>query len=426
MSTNTLQEQVMAPQHKAARADTDTACQTVMAQRAYTAWQVLLRGQRLPAAILDLDALDQNIQALARRANGKPIRIATKSIRCTSVIRHIQQSGVPLQGLLCYSAEEAAWLASQGFDDLLVAYPTINTDGIQKVCLAVKQGARITLMADDEAQLSALQHLAAAQRCTLPIAFDLDLSFNLPGLRFGVFRSPLDSPDKVQALFRSLPRFPSLRLDGAMGYEAQIAGVGDNTPGKNLENQLIRALKRWAIPKIATRRAAMIAALQQSGAELRFVNGGGTGSVESTILEPHITDVAIGSGFYQPALFDHYQTFRHTPALFFALEVARKQHAESITCLGGGYIASGSVSAHKLPQPYSPEGLQYHPNEGAGEVQTPLFGKTAAALKPGDPAIFRHAKAGELCERFNTLLVVRQGQIVDEWPTYRGEGQCFE
>jgi D-serine deaminase-like pyridoxal phosphate-dependent protein len=38
---------------------------------------------------------------------------------------------------------------------------------------------------------------------------------------------------------------------------------------------------------------------------------------------------------------------------------------------------------------------------------------------------FRHAKAGELCERFDRLYLVDGDQIVDEVPTYRGEGQTF-
>jgi hypothetical protein len=37
----------------------------------------------------------------------------------------------------------------------------------------------------------------------------------------------------------------------------------------------------------------------------------------------------------------------------------------------------------------------------------------------------RHSKAGELCERFNALLLVSDGAIIGEAPTYRGEGQAF-
>ena len=72
-----------------------------------------------------------------------------------------------------------------------------------------------------------------------------------------------------------------------------------------------------------------------------------------------------------------------------------------------------------------PAGLHLDRQEGAGEVQTPLLGAPADRLAMGDRVYFRHAKAGELCERFATLHLLEGERIVDEVPTYRGEGQCF-
>ena len=48
--------------------------------------------------------------------------------------------------------------------------------------------------------------------------------------------------------------------------------------------------------------------------------------------------------------------------------------------------------------------------EGAGEVQTPVIGAAAASLRVGDRVYLRHAKAGELCERFDGLYLVRGGR----------------
>jgi D-serine deaminase-like pyridoxal phosphate-dependent protein len=78
-----------------------------------------------------------------------------------------------------------------------------------------------------------------------------------------------------------------------------------------------------------------------------------------------------------------------------------------------------------MPQPYLPPGLTLDPFEGTGEVQTPLRGPAANELRIGDRVIFRHAKAGELCERFNSLHLVLGDEVIDEVPTYRGEGRCF-
>jgi len=58
-------------------------------------------------------------------------------------------------------------------------------------------------------------------------------------------------------------------------------------------------------------------------------------------------------------------------------------------------------------------------------VQTPLLGAAARELNFGDRVYMRHTKAGELCERFDSLYLVEGEEIVDEVPTYRGEGQAF-
>ena len=96
-----------------------------------------------------------------------------------------------------------------------------------------------------------------------------------------------------------------------------------------------------------------------------------------------------------------------------------------VTALGGGYLASGPINPERMPIPWLPKGLEFEKDEGAGEVQTPLVGDAAASLKIGDHVYLRHAKAGELCERFESLILIEGNEIVDEVPTYRGEGQTF-
>ena len=88
-------------------------------------------------------------------------------------------------------------------------------------------------------------------------------------------------------------------------------------------------------------------------------------------------------------------------------------------------LAQALPIAMRLPEPYLPHGVGLDKMEGAGEVQTPLVGPGARNLRPGDRVYLRHAKAGELCERFDRLYLVEGDRIVDELPTYRGEGRTF-
>jgi len=391
----------------------------------YAYYRAALSDARLPAAFVDLDQFDANLELLRRRAGGLPIRIVTKSVRSVAILRRLVAAGPFVRGLLCYAPAEAAWLAAQGFDDLVVAYPAVEPADLRAVAVQVRAGRAITLMVDDPAQVRAAAAAAQAEGVELALALDLDMSSDFPGLRFGVYRSPVDGPAAALALAAAIAATPGVRLDGLMGYESQIAGLMDDVPGKRLKNAVVRLLKRRSVVEVNARRQATVAALAAAGHRLRFVNGGGTGSFESTRLDPSVTELAAGSGLYVPTLFDHYRAFHARPAAGFALAVTRVPGPGFVTCAGGGYPASGPAGADRLPRPWLPAGCSLLANEGAGEVQTPVRVPVSAALAIGAPLLFRHAKAGELCERFDELLLIAGGQVVDRVATYRGDGRCF-
>ena len=260
----------------------------------------------------------------------------------------------------------------------------------------------------------------------LRVCIDVDASWWWLGgrVKIGPKRSPIHSVEQAVALAREIEKRPQIELDALMAYEGQISGVGDLPPGQRLRGAAIRFMQKRSASEIAERRGAIVEALGEF-VELEIVNGGGTGSLELTAAEEAVTEVTAGSGFYAPVLFDHYSRFSLTPAAAFALPITRKPSDWVATALGGGYLASGPGNPGRLPAPWLPEGLRFDEEEGAGEVQTPLVGKPAGSLGVGDRVYLRHAKAGELCERFDTLLLVEGDRIVDEVPTYRGEGKTF-
>jgi D-serine deaminase-like pyridoxal phosphate-dependent protein len=393
----------------------------------YTYYRSVFAGRPMPFAYLDLDLLEQNIRQVVSRSKGKRVRLASKSIRSVPVLRRILQADPSFAGIMCFTAREAVYLASHGFADLLIGYPTWHLDDYRAVARATADGgAQITLMVDSLTHIERIQEIASAHQVTLPVCLDIDMSLPVPGLHFGVWRSPLQTPDQVRPLLELILASPGLRLDGIMGYEAQIAGVGDHYPGKPLKNLVVRSLQQRSAREVAHRRAAIVSLIESMGLPLRLVNGGGTGSIASTQTEAKVTEITVGSAFYGPALFDNYRSFQYQPAAGFAIEIVRRPAPSIYTCLGGGYVASGAAGTDKLPQPYLPVGAHLIPQEAAGEVQTPIrYTRQEVKLLPGDPIFLRHSKAGELCERFTSLALVQNGSIVDEVPTYRGDGQCF-
>lgn len=384
----------------------------------------------MPAAFVMRQRFFDNAQALATAAGGKHLRVVSKSLRSRAAMHSLLALGAPFSGVMCFDPREACWLSAQGFTDCLVAYPTMNPTAIQSVCSALATGADITLMVDSEAQVMRIASCAIAAGVEVPLCMDLDLSLPVGPLWFGVHRSPVRTAQVAVALFRLIRRNPGVRLVGVMGYEAQIAGLPDQTRGKNLQNLAIARLKRHLMPEVIRRRQDMVLALRDAGAELRFVNGGGTGSLAQTAEDVCVTEIAVGSGFYKPHLFDGYEGTVLQAAAGFILPVTRKSDPDWITCAGGGYIASGSTGIDKQPLPVWPPQIKLSSQEGAGEVQTPLQGGGVHGLHVGDGVIFRHAKAGELCERFQQILVLDQQPsghlaVVETWNSYRGDGQCF-
>ncbi len=383
----------------------------------------------LPLAYVDLTKLDANIAALMLQAKDLPVRIASKSIRSVAMLRYLLAKSKKLQGVMCFHPQEAAFLAEQGLDDLLVAYPSMQKAAISSLIPWLQKNRRIVLMVDALEQVLLLDAIAQGSGVCFSVCMDIDVSLSIPGLHFGVHRSPINSVDKALSLYQHIKQKPGVNLVGVMGYEAQIAGLGDRVPRQYVKNLAIRGLKSVSIPRVAKRRQEVVAALTQAGAQLAFVNGGGTGSLHSTSQDHSVTEMTIGSGFFCPHLFDYYDHLSLAPAAGFALEVVRQPNGSRVTCAGGGYLASGSADSFRAPIPHLPKGLSLDPNEGAGEVQTPLclapdLLKTQP-LTVGDSVFFRHGKAGELCERFTTLYGIRNGAIEQHFQTYRGAGMCF-
>lgn len=398
-------------------------------------WDALRRlvaSERLPCALVDLDALERNVDRIRGRIAHPPhtIRVATKSVRHRGVLRRIlDRGGHALRGLLCYSAEEAAWLAGEGFDDLLIAYPTVQRAPLDAIAGAVARGSTIRAIVDCPDHLEALAGAARRASIVLEAVIDLDVSYRPLGGRahLGVRRSPIRSAQDVAALARAAKSIPGVRVVGLMGYEAHVAGLADDPPATSAARRAaIKALKRVAMPAVVALRGAALEALRAEGVKVALVNGGGTGSVAATAADPAITEIAVGSGFLCSHLFDHYEGQDLEPAQLFALEVSRVPDKEHVTCAGGGYVASGWPGPDRLPIPVLPRGLSWLELEGAGEVQSPLR-VTGAERTPriGDPVFFRHAKAGELAERFPEYLLFRGDRIEGREATYRGEGRCF-
>ena len=391
-------------------------------------WQAEGHWERLDAAVAELDAplaalsheaLAHNARDMVRRAKGTPLRLATKSVRSRPIIHSVLQ--MPgWHGVLAATLPEGLWL-SETIDDVLLGYPTVHRGAIRTLAADDRARARVTLMIDSVEHLDVVD-AAAPGHPEIRVAIELDSGLALGPLRAGVRRSPLRSPEQIRAMAQAVVARPGFRLVGLMSYEAQVAGVQDRRRRGAVPAVAVRAMQRLSIADLLERRAAAVAAAREV-AELEFVNGGGTGSIESTSADAAVTEIGAGSGLFGGHLFDGYQRFLPAPALAFALPVVRRPAPGVATLLGGGWIASGPHGSDRSPVIAWPTGLRLDPNEGPGEVHTPVLGAAADRLRVGDRVWMRHAKSGEPNERTRELQLVVGDEVVDRVPTYRGEGR---
>lgn len=378
---------------------------------------------------MDLDAALANARDMVRRANGTPIRLASKSVRIREMLRRVLE--LPgYAGVLGFHLSEAIWLVETGVsDDVLVAYPTTHREALRTLAASPTLRESITVMVDSPAHLDFIdeavadQNAPGAERGEIRVCIDVDASLAMGPMHVGALRSPVHSVEQVRRLAQVVVARPGFRLVGLMAYEGQIAGTTDSSPA-------ISVMKGISTRELAARRGKIVRAVEQLLAStgqppLEFVNGGGTGSIETTSAETVITEIGAGSGVLAPGLFDRYRSFQPDPAQWFVVPVVRRPAPDVVTVAGGGRVASGPPGADRLPTVDYPAGLRMAPLEGPGEVQTPLKGPAAKSLQLGDHVWFRHAKAGEQAEWFDEVIVVSGGEIVDRWPTYRGEGQAF-
>ncbi|GHF18650.1 alanine racemase [Pseudolysinimonas yzui] len=373
-----------------------------------------------PVGVIAVEALASNAFDLLDRAAGLPIRVASKSVRVRGVLDAVL--ALPgYRGILAYSLAEALWLA-ETCDDVVVGYPTADRGAIARLAADDKLASRVTIMVDDVAQLDLVDAVVApGKRAVIRVAIELDASYRSRTLgHIGVRRSPVFTPAQAEALAEAVIARRGFRLVGMMAYEAQIAGVTNAGPRK----AAVRAMQRASARELAARRGEAVRRVRDV-ADLEFVNGGGTGSIESTHADASVTEVAAGSGLFGPHLFDGYVQFTPAPAAAFALDVVRRPTDDIATVLGGGWIASGPPAPDRLPKVVWPSGLRMLPRESAGEVQTPLRGAAARDLAVGDRVWLRHTKAGELSEHLAAFALVDGGALVGELPTYRGEGKVF-
>ena len=205
-------------------------------------------------------------------------------MRCSDLMaRALSEPG--FSGIMGFAVAEAIWLVAEGFTDVYVAYPSVDLEALTQVRSEAQLAQEITVTIDSLEHVELYSSLGGAY--PLKVAIDVDASLRSGKVHLGVRRSPIRTPEEAARVARAAVD-AGLLVEGVMVYDAQIAGVPDSSAA-------VRLMKRRSHAQLMERRAGIVAAVSEVS-PLRFVNGGGSGSLHVTTTDDCVTELAAGSG----------------------------------------------------------------------------------------------------------------------------------
>ena len=313
-----------------------------------------------------------------------PIRVASKSVRVRGVLDAVL--ALPgYRGVLAFTLAEALWLArdpkAAGISDVVVGYPTTDRAAIATLAGDPELASRVTIMVDSLDQLDIVDAIAApGKRETIRVCLELDASWDSRLLgHIGTWRSPVHSVAEARGARRADRRPTRVhpgRDDGLRRPDRRCGGPADGAAGARCDDALDAA---DLDPRAGRRDGRRPWRRCGEVADLEFVNGGGTGSLEITGAEPAVTEIAAGSGLFGPHLFDGYSRF--TPGAGRGVRPDGGAQADARRwrrCSAAAGSPPGRPARTGCRSRCGRQGLRMVPREAAGEVQTPCTGPAPA------------------------------------------------
>ncbi|MCP4643454.1 MAG: hypothetical protein GY851_23605 [bacterium] len=388
--------------------------------RDYDYYREALKGYALPCALVDLDVLDDHADSVAAMADGKSIRVDSRFLRCAPLLERLMSRRPEFGGVVVSSAAEAVFLSLRGFDDLLIARPVwgeADTSGIMDV---LHLGKKVVCAVDCLAHSEHLNTVGQDFNTVVSVAMEVDVCPRYAAFLTSGLRSGVSMPRQAAELAATIAEAPFLRLAGIVGH-VPVTAAGDSWLKRvPLRGLICAALMRRARATATARRKSFVEAVAAGTRELDFVTGCAPCSGTLAEADDTVTEWAAGSELVDPAISAPCEGPGMSPAAGLAVEVVRTRSGGRVECRGTCGFPQTRNGIRPLPAgsrvasagPNGPLVVRHAP--GANTV-----------LEHGSPVILLTNDTPSLFESTNTILLVSDGRVVDEVPTYRGEGQCL-
>ena len=347
-----------------------------------------------PALLLDLDAFERNLQAMAQlvAARGLFLRPHGKTHKCPEIAR--RQIAAGAVGVCAAKLGEAEVFADAALRGLLVTTPVVGASKISRAAALASRAPDTIFSVDDEQNVRDLD--AEADRAGVIMNLAVDLDFGRTGIAPG---------EPARALAERIDRLPHVRFAGLQAYDAAASHV------PRFEDRRVRSRESMA-RALETRDL-----IERSGIPCPLVSGGSTGTCLIDRDIDGITELQPGSYVFMDADYlrlegpggEAYRTFAR--ALTVITTVVSRGPARAI--VDGGFKAFATDRSF-APEPVDLPGVTYAwAGDEHGRLDT---ARAARDLRVGDRVEFVPPHCDPTINLYDRLYITRGDRLEDIWP----------
>jgi len=350
-----------------------------------------------PALLVDLEALEYNLESMARFFADKHARLRphAKTHKCPQIA--LRQLAAGAVGITCAKLGEAEVLAEAGVRDILIANQIVGAPKLERLT-ALARTCDVMVAVDDEANVTDLGRVCRERGVSIRVLVEVDI---------GMHRCGVEPGEATLALARRVAREPGLEFAGLQAYEGHLVMLPDA--------QERAARLREALATLGE----TCALLARAGLPAAIVSGGGTGTYDVSATTPPITEVQAGSYVFMDAW---YLTVRpeFRPALTLLATVISRPTPDRVVTDSGMKSLTHEFGP---PQPLGVVGLGL-PRLSEEHATLEVTDPAAVRLHPGDRLRFLPSHCCTTVNLHDRYYVVRNGTLVDIWPiAARGRAQ---
>jgi D-serine deaminase-like pyridoxal phosphate-dependent protein len=205
-----------------------------------------------PAMIVDLDIMERNLQRVAAYARDHQLRLRPHAKTHKSPVLARRQIDLGAVGITVAKTGEAEVMLAAKPQDLLVAYPVIGTQKLQRLTKVAEQ-TRVTVALDSICAARSLSMAASAAGLSVGVLAEIDVGLHRVGVQPG--------PELLN-LVRGVSELPGLSFEGITFYPGHIRAVEAGLDA--------------SVSELSKTVGTAVSCVEDGGFPVRIVSGGST------------------------------------------------------------------------------------------------------------------------------------------------------